>query len=345
MASTVNQILKPATNDRRARANRRQAGLLFFFRDWKPALIQNYNGMQELLGIAIGSVVFLLMLAVGLDCTAAGFRQCTSRPGLIATVTAVQFIGTPALVLGMISLLGVAPATAAGLLLISACPSGSISNTYTFLARGNATLSVALTTISCLVAFVATPLVLFLLQSLVDEQLRGSLTLPWQPLAKQLLVSMALPVAIGLALRYRFAGAIERRLDLARSCSAVLIIALIGLIVMSNPAEIGRQLQQLWMPVLAITTCLFAMAAVVANGFRLPKPERVAVFFELPCRNLAIAALIGLSVLERPELIYVATAFFLLEALLLLTVAGVISRGFRRVRHPGGDEIASDQDL
>ncbi|MGI9244513.1 MAG: bile acid:sodium symporter family protein [Verrucomicrobiales bacterium] len=298
--------------------------------------------MQELLGIAIGSVVFLLMLAVGLDCTATGFRQCTSRPGLIATVTAVQFIGTPAVVLGMISLLGVAPATAAGLLLISACPSGSISNTYTFLARGNATLSVALTAISCLVAFVATPLVLFLLQSIVDEQLRGSLTLPWQPLAKQLVVSMALPVAIGLALRHRFSGMIERRLDFARLSSAVLVIALVVLIVVSNPAEMGRQLRQLWMPALAITTCLFAVAAVVALGFRLPKPERAAVFFELPCRNLAIAALIGLSVLERPELIYVATAFFLLEALLLLAVVGVISRGFRCGRHSGTEVGAGD---
>ena len=286
--------------------------------------------MQELLRIAIEVVVFLLMLAVGLDCTASGFHQSATRSRLIVTVTLAQFLCIPVIALAVVSLLGLPPGLSAGLLLISACPSGTISNTYTFLARGNSTLSVTLTTLSCLAAFAATPTVLFLLDSLAGKELKGTLTLPWQPLAKQLLISMALPVAMGLALRHRFPKRIEPLLNAARSLSAALVLALVALIVLTNPSEMGRQLQQIWTPALVITGCLFLLAGVVAVGFRLPKADRIAVFFELPCRNLAIAALLGMSVLKRPELVYRATAFFLVEAMVLLLIAGFLSVQLRR---------------
>ena len=84
------------------------------------------------------------------------------------------------------------------------------------------------------------------------------------------------------------------------------------------------------MPALAITGALILVAGAVAFGFGLESADRRAVFFELPCRNLAIAALIGMSVLNRPELVYMATAFFLIEAVLLLGVVGILAAGSSR---------------
>jgi predicted Na+-dependent transporter len=100
---------------------------------------------------------------------------------------------------------------------------------------------------------------------------------------------------------------------------------LVALIVLTDPSEVARHLASIWLPGLTVSVCLFALAGAIGVAFRLPPGDRIAILFELPCRNLAIAALIGLSVLARPELVYIATAFFLIEAVLLLLIAGVFA--------------------
>lgn len=281
--------------------------------------------MQELLRVAIEVTVFALMLAVGFDCTGASLRRSVTRPWLIGTVSLVQFVCIPPIVLGVVSLLDTPTGLAAGLLLIAACPSGAISNTYTFLARGNSSLSVTLTTASCLVALGATPAALWLLDTLAGVELRGTLTLPWQPLTKQLLVSMALPLALGLGFRRWLPAFADRVRRWSRLLSATLLLGLVALIVLTDPSEVARHLASIWLPGLTVSVCLFALAGAIGVAFRLPPGDRIAILFELPCRNLAIAALIGLSVLARPELVYIATAFFLIEAVLLLLIAGVFA--------------------
>ena len=112
--------------------------------------------MEELLRLSLGIAVFVLMLGVGMDCTPRDIRRSAIRPSLLATVTAIQFLCIPAIVLGTTWILGLSPLLTTALLLVSACPSGTISNGYTFLSRGNSSLSVTFTTVSNLVAFVAT---------------------------------------------------------------------------------------------------------------------------------------------------------------------------------------------
>jgi BASS family bile acid:Na+ symporter len=290
--------------------------------------------MQEFLRPAIGVAVFVLMLVVGLDCTAEGFRRGAARPFLIATVTLVQFVCIPALILLVVALLGVPPAVAAALLLVGASPSGSISNAYTFLARGSTALSVTLTAASSLVAFGATPLALSVAGHLGGAEIADSLTFPPGPLLRQLLISMMLPLATGFALRKRFPDLGERFLQTARGICVVVILAVVSLTVATNPAEVWKQVQALATPVLVITPCLFAIAWLVGRAFRLGSSDMRAVLFELPCRNVALAMLIALSVLQRPDLAYIAMAFFLLEAVLLLLLAGILPG----IRRPEGRE-------
>jgi BASS family bile acid:Na+ symporter len=282
--------------------------------------------MQEFLRPALGVAVFTLMLGVGLDCTADGFRRSASRPGLIAAVTVIQYLCIPALMLAVISLLGLKPAVATALLLIGACPSGAISNAFTFLAHGSTSLSVALTTVSNVVAFVATPLALAAVGRIAGGEIAETLTFPPGPLLMQLVVSMVLPLALGYVVRWKFPDFVLRNLKFVRILCVFLILSTVGLTILANPPEIGRQLKSLAFPVLLITPLLFALAWMVARVFRIGTGDRRAVLFELPCRNVALAMLIALSVLERLDLAFAAMAFFMLETVLILGIAGLLNR-------------------
>jgi BASS family bile acid:Na+ symporter len=279
--------------------------------------------MLEFLSIAIKLVVFLLMLVVGLDCELSGFRKSFRGVGLITVVTLAQFICIPAIAVAVICLLQVPFPLAGGILLIASCPSGSISNVYTFLAKGDTTLSVTLTTVSCIISLFATPLALSLSFSYLGTSGATSLSIPWAPLTQQILLLMALPITLGLLIRRRMGAGILGALKMARVLSTVLVTFLVVIIICSNPAEMAKQLSLVWAPALALTSFLFLLAWQIGRAFRLSRSARITVFFELPCRNLAIAALIGISVLNRPEFVYVATAFFVVEALLLASVLGI----------------------
>jgi BASS family bile acid:Na+ symporter len=272
------------------------------------------------------AAVFILMLAVGMDCTGQGLRKSATRPGLIAIITALQYLCIPALMFAVIFLLNLGPATATALILIGACPSGTISNAFTFLARGNTALSVTLTTVSNLVAFIATPLALALAGRFAGEEIAESLRFPPGPLLKQLLLAMVLPLALGFTIRNRFPEFVLKNLKPIRVLCILLILAVVALTVFSNPSEIGRQLKTLALPVLLITPLLFAFAAILARLFHTNTGEKKAVLFELPCRNVALAMLIALAVLERPDLAYVAMAFFMIETVMILILSLTLGR-------------------
>ena len=268
--------------------------------------------------------VFGLMLGVGMDCTRVGFLGMAKSWGLISAATAIQFIGIPAVVLGVVLWLDVPPIAATGLLLVGTCPSGSISNAYTFLARGNTSFSVTLTTISNVVALIATPVVLTFVASIAGTEIAKALEFPPGPLLQQLFLSMVLPLAIGFFVRARYSEFVLRNLKKIRAGCGILIVLVVTISVCTDPSEIASQLQVLWLPSLLITPFLFALAFAIALAFKVQEGDRVALLFELPCRNVALAMLVALTVMGNSPVAFASLAFFLLEAVLLLALAATV---------------------
>ena len=187
--------------------------------------------MADLIRIGIPITAFVLMLVVGLDCSAQGFRRGLARPGVLAAITLAQFTCIPAVMIGISLLLALPPATCAALLLIGACPSGTISNTYTFVAKGSTPLSVLFTVLSSLAALVLTPLAIGIWGRVLSETVGAQLTLPLPELLRQVLITLAIPVGVGCLLRLRFPDFAERYLKHARVLSLLLLLTLLTLIV------------------------------------------------------------------------------------------------------------------
>ena len=75
---------------------------------------------------------------------------------------------------------------------------------------------------------------------------------------------------------------------------------------------------------------LFLVGWLIGLGFRLRMAEGWDVSCELPCRNLAITAIIGISVLNRPEVVRFSAALFVVQAammLMLVAIAGKLREG------------------
>ena len=121
----------------------------------------------------------------------------------------------------------------AGLLLVVACPIGGMSNLYTYLARASTALSVTLTACSSVLAVLTIPLLDVIFGAASGH--RMGLTAPLPLIVGQLLLMLALPVALEMWARFSqpvLAGRSQRYL---RAVGVGGIVALIALIVASDP--------------------------------------------------------------------------------------------------------------
>ena len=102
--------------------------------------------------------VGLLMLSMGLSIKLDDFRQCLRQPVPILLGFICQYSILPVLAFTISRVMSLPAAFATGMIVLGSCPGGQASNVATFVAHGNVSLSVLMTTVSTVAAAVMTPL-------------------------------------------------------------------------------------------------------------------------------------------------------------------------------------------
>lgn len=115
----------------------------------------NFNP-QALLGLNL--ILALVMFGVALDLKLSDFKQALRTPKALAIGLFGHHILFPAGTFLLIRLIDPLPSIALGMLLVSSCPAGHISNFFTHRAGGNAALSVSISTLSTAAAVFMMPL-------------------------------------------------------------------------------------------------------------------------------------------------------------------------------------------
>lgn len=139
-------------------------------------------------------MIFVIMLGMGASLTPRDFALALKRPyGLIIGVVS-QYGFMPAIGFGLAALLGLPPAIAAGLLIVSCMPGGTTSNIFTYFSKGNLALSVLMTVTSTLAGIVLIPVILLTYAAAMD------IDIPLTNVIATLLL-LLVPVGIGMGLR------------------------------------------------------------------------------------------------------------------------------------------------
>lgn len=237
----------------------------------------NFNPQAQL-GLSL--VLALVMFGIALDLRIADFKAALRTPKALAIGLVSHHLLFPAFTFGLIQLIRPLPSIALGMLLVSACPAGHISNFFTHRARGNAALSVSISTLSTLGALVFTPLNVALWGSLDRETnalLRSFSIDPLQMLADLALI-LALPLAAGMWIAHRHAALAKRVHGPMRNFS---LLVLIGFVLGALALNWGFFLQ--WgRYVVAVVFIHNALALSIGYGL-----ARAAGLAERDCRAVA----------------------------------------------------------
>jgi BASS family bile acid:Na+ symporter len=284
------------------------------------------TAIELISNIALPIVLWLLMFIVGMELTTADFRRVLVYPKAVTVATLGQLLLLPCVTGLLIWVLNPRPDIAAGMLLVAVCPSGSLSNVYTYLARANVALSVTLTAVSSLLALGSMPLLTAVGFSLFLDQ-HDAIDVPLARMILQLLLLLVVPVALGMSLRHWRIAFVERHGQALRRLSMCALTALVVSIIYNQRQLLGEDLVEVATAALLFSLCAVAVAWIIGVLADLKSEDRFTLMLELSIRNLAITAAIGITVLGSVEFLLFA-AIFLIVQLILAVLMTLVYRRF-----------------
>ena len=105
----------------------------------------------------------IIMFGMGTKLSIKDFVKELTKPGKVIIASVMCYTLMPLIALVIIKVYNFPPEVAAGIILIGVGPAGAASNVMTFLAKGNLALSMTITTLTTLIAPIATPFLMKLL--------------------------------------------------------------------------------------------------------------------------------------------------------------------------------------
>ncbi|MGB5325879.1 MAG: bile acid:sodium symporter [Pseudomonadales bacterium] len=234
----------------------------------------------------------LAMVGMGATLRLSDFAAIAAAPRGFLLGTAMQLLMLPALVALLLFVFEIDPGVAVGLAIIAAIPGGTTSNIYTYFARGNIALSIAITAITSLACLASVPIILDLL---IGDYVPGDFSLPRMRIAMEVMYTLLIPLAAGMALLHFFPRIAEPFSHWAvRLSLAIIVLIVVG-------AAMSGRLDWQTFGAFNLAVVIGFIVLLMVAGFllpwllRLPGKDIVAINMEVVVRNVNLGVLIKAS--------------------------------------------------
>jgi BASS family bile acid:Na+ symporter len=237
--------------------------------------------------------LILAMLGMGATLTGKDFRDVVREPLAVSLGTGIQLIVVPLTAFLFLRLLGVHDGVAVGIAVIAAIPGGTVSNVFTFFARGNSALSISITALTTIACLVTTPLILSLL---ISEYLPADFSMPRAQIVREIALTLLVPLALGMLYLYlypRSAAAVSKWCIRGSLLGILLIVVGSAIAGRLDVAAFGYDNVLL---VTMFAVFLAGMTYVALKLMRLSRPDSTAIELEVIVRNVNLGILIKASI-------------------------------------------------
>ena len=254
------------------------------------------------IGMIVGIMVGFLVFAVSLDLTWDKLLRAIKNPKAPTIGLVAQFGILPAIAFMAGLYLTSEPSIALGLLLVTCCPGGALSNYLTGVAKGDVATSISMTTISTLFSILLTPVLFAFWASMNSSTLAllQNIRMDPQQIIITFLIMLVIPVAAGMLLRAKRPNTANRIRGVTRRIAGIVFAVIVVMIIGSNIKSLALLAQ------VAILPVLFTFILAVGLGWSLAllgglwPADRRAVAIEVAFQNVALA--IGLGITFFPSL-------------------------------------------
>ena len=269
-------------------------------------------------------ILTLLMYDLGLTLQPRDFLLIARQPRAAVIGLFGQLVVLPLIAWGAAQAFSLPPIFFIGVMLIACCPGGSSSNVFSMLAKGDVALSVSLTVVSSVVTLFTVPLIMQWTTQHVGAAM--GVSLPVGNLLVQNLLTMLLPIVLGILTRSYLPGIADKIERVLSKCAFPALMLLAGIFFVQHYDTITNNFA-----LLGACVMLLLVAAVIAAGAMsrlacLNVRERRTVVIEVGMQNAAQAIAVASSpfIFNDGRIAIPAIIYALLMNVVLLTYVAVI---------------------
>jgi BASS family bile acid:Na+ symporter len=237
--------------------------------------------------MVLNVILGILMFGVALDIKVSDFRRIAKNPRGPLVGIAAQFVLLPALTFLLTLILDPHPTVALGMILVAACPGGNISNFMTYLARGNAALSVGMTAVSSTAAIVMTPLNIAFWGGLNPKtaSLLKAIALDPLDMFGMVLVILGVPLAAGMIVGARYPKITAKVRKPLRIVGATIFMAFVVIGLKNNFEHFSGSLAPVFAAIILHNAMSLSLGYGAARLMRLPAYDARAISIEVGIQN------------------------------------------------------------
>nr|WP_269077393.1 bile acid:sodium symporter family protein [Basilea psittacipulmonis] len=248
---------------------------------------------NEFKGIApaIPWLLGIIMLAMGMTLSTKDFSILSKYPKAVLVGVIAQFVIMPSIAYALAVIFDLERSLAVGVILVGSCPGGTASNVISYMAKGNVALSVAVTSISTLLAPVLTPAIFYLL---AHQWLEISAVTMFKSVANIVLF----PIILGIIINALFKSNI-RAVTHTLPCLSLISIMLILAAVIANSKE--RLIESGWIVLLVVILhngLGYLLGYLIAKFTKLPYDAQKTIAIEVGMQNSGLGATLAMKHFE-----------------------------------------------
>ncbi|MFC0273472.1 bile acid:sodium symporter family protein [Metabacillus herbersteinensis] len=233
-----------------------------------------FLGFGKYITILLGIVMF----GMGLTLKAVDFKLVITNPVPVLIGVCAQFVIMPLIAFLIAYLMKLPAELAAGLVLLGSVPGGTASNVMVYLAKGNVPLSITMTSITTLLAPIATPSILLLL---------AGKWMPVDPMAMfiSIIQVIILPIILGIVIRKILPRVVEKSISVVPLISVLAIMIIVSAVVAGNAASLAKAGFLIFMAVMMHNAAGLLLGYLTALVLRLDENTRRAISIEVGMQN------------------------------------------------------------
>lgn len=274
---------------------------------------------MEFVKLAGPAGMFFIMFSLALSIKADAFKAIAQNPLSFYLGLVTQLIGMP--LIGFIIALTIPfpVEVKVGIVLITCLPSAVTSN---FLAKkmgGNVALSISLTAITSLIAFITIPIIIKIYFSyVIQDQSIIIFNTSLIGASFKLFAIVSIPVFLGIIFNTIFEKLAKKIDPIFDKLSVIVFLTIICIAVYQDLNLIPEYIRYAGIKTILIFILAFLMSFLLSNLFKLNNQDRITVVVETVMQNGGIGIVIGALMFENTKFIFPVAAYALLQYLFVL---------------------------
>ena len=274
---------------------------------------------MEFVKLAGPAGMFFIMFSLALSLKTTAFKAIASNPLSFYLGLVLQLIGMP--LIGFIIALTIPfpVEVKVGIVLITCLPSAVTSNYLSKKMGGDVALSISLTAVSSLIAFLTIPIIIkiyfyFVIQDqsiiIFQTSLIGT--------SFKLFAIVTIPVILGIIFNTIFDNFSKKIDPIFDKLSLLVFLFIIGVAVYQDLYLIPEYIRYAGIKTILIFVIAFIMCLSLSKLFKLNEKDKITVTLETTLQNGGIGIVIGAIMFDNPRFIFPVAAYALLQYLFIL---------------------------